>query len=68
MSSYTACPKCGKWGARLNIKGKYIGAGASFATAEEAAHAYDEMAKKHQGEFAYLNFPINTHCHSQSEA
>jgi hypothetical protein len=32
----------------------YIG---SFGTAEAAAHAYDEAAKKHHGPFARLNFP-----------
>jgi len=28
-----------------------------YATAEEAAHAYDELAREHHGDFAQLNFP-----------
>lgn len=39
---------------RASIKSQTIG---YFNTAEEAAHAYDEAAKKYFGEFANLNFP-----------
>ncbi len=44
------------WQAKINIDKKqtYIG---SFATAEEAALAYDKVAIKEHGEFACLNFP-----------
>lgn len=44
------------WRARLNIEGKKIHVGV-YATAEEAAHAYDKKAKEMQGEFANPNFP-----------
>lgn len=37
----------------VNRKHKYVG---SFSILEEAAHAYDEAAKEHYGEFARLNF------------
>lgn len=38
----------------VNGKRKSIG---SYNTAEEAARAYDKVAKKYYGEFASLNFP-----------
>ena len=39
---------------RCNYKSIYVG---SYLSREEAAHAYDEAAKKYFGEFACLNFP-----------
>lgn len=44
-----------KWQASINInnKQKYIGL---FKTQEEAARAYDDLAKIHHGQFANLNF------------
>lgn len=44
------------WRAALKSCGKRLYLG-RFHTEEEAARAYDEVAKKHYGEFAYLNFP-----------
>lgn len=50
FASYMACIDAK---ARIN-KRKYLG---HYATAEEAARAYDKEAYKVFGEFAYLNFP-----------
>lgn len=44
------------WYARLTSNGK-VYTSRSFATEEEAARAYDELAKQHHGKFARLNFP-----------
>jgi hypothetical protein len=45
-----------KWRAQIRVNGKSIHIDV-FSTREEAAHAYDEAAKKYHGEFADLNFP-----------
>jgi hypothetical protein len=42
------------WGARLIVKGKSFFRG-MFQTKEEAAEAYNELAKKYFGEYANLN-------------
>jgi len=47
--------KINKWRASITINGKYISIG-FFLTEIEAAKAYDEAAKIHHGEFAWLNF------------
>lgn len=44
------------WRARIQREGKVIRTG-SFFTEEEAAQAYDDLAREHFGEFARLNFP-----------
>ena len=41
--------------ATITVNGKSIHLG-HFKTEEDAAHAYDEAAKKYHGEFANLNF------------
>ena len=58
MSIYkgvTFYTKENKWVAQISINGKnkYLGI---FTDEIEAAKKYDEMAKLHYGEFAYLNF------------
>lgn len=44
-----------KWKAVIGVGGKRIGGG-SYHTKEEAARAYDELARKHHGEFARLDY------------
>lgn len=44
-----------KWQANITIQGKQIGLG-RYETAREAAHAYDDAARKYHGEFAWTNF------------
>jgi hypothetical protein len=45
-----------KWDSQIAVSGKHILIG-RFHDPKEAAKAYDEAARKHFGEFAYLNFP-----------
>jgi hypothetical protein len=52
-----------KWYARIKIngKGKFLG---RHSSEEEAAIAYDNMARELIGEFAILNFPVHhAHCY-----
>lgn len=45
-----------RWRAYIKPYGKQLSLGV-YATAEEAAKAYDKAAKEYWGEYAYLNFP-----------
>lgn len=47
-----------KWRAVILINGKYVHIGL-FDSAEDAARAYDETARKYHGEFARLNFNLD---------
>lgn len=44
------------WQAHITVSGKFKYLGV-YPTAVEAAYAYDQAAKMHHGEFAWLNFP-----------
>jgi hypothetical protein len=46
----------GRWFVTIAVAGRTI-PGGGYATPEEAARAYDELALKHHGQFARLNFP-----------
>lgn len=55
-SGYKGVRKSGeKWRAEISLNKKMIYLG-TFPTREEAAHAYDEAARRLYGEFATLNF------------
>lgn len=49
-------PACRRWVAAISVSGRNIRLG-RFASAEDAARAYDVAAARHFGEFARLNFP-----------
>lgn len=55
-SGYKGVSFQGKWRASIKVNGNRIWLG-TFPTAELAARAYDEAAKKYHDEFAFLNFP-----------
>lgn len=48
-----------RWCARITVNGKFMNLGRYF-TEEEAAHAYDEAARKYFGDYAHLNFPYTS--------
>lgn len=52
--------KTNTWAAQVKLKGKTFHISSAFATEEEAARAYDEIAFILFGEFARLNFPEET--------
>lgn len=61
IASYTSkyqgvsfCKQTKKWRVTMRIDGKCKTVG-RYATEKEAALTYNKMAKKHRGEFAYIN-------------
>ena len=48
--------RSGRWESKIRNQGRKIWLG-RFVSEIDAAHAYDEAAKKYHGEFAKLNFP-----------
>lgn len=50
--------RTGKWRARIHSRSKRMSSG-YFATEEEAARAYDMMARWFYGQYARVNFPEN---------
>lgn len=50
----TFCKTTGKWKAQIGVNYKNVSLG-RYPTIEEAALAYNEAARQHFGEFAYLN-------------
>lgn len=56
-SGFRGVSKAGnRWRAAITVNQQMIYAG-SFVTPEDAARRYDELAFKHFGDFAILNFP-----------
>lgn len=53
-----------RWRSQIQARGTLYRLGV-YGTAEEAAKAYDEGAKRYHGEFAFLNFPEPTDQRSQ---
>lgn len=47
-----------RWAATIRVEGRYRRIGA-FMCPIEAAKAYDEWARRHRGEYATLNFPLD---------
>lgn len=52
-----------RWRARIGLNGKRLHIG-DYSTPEEAARAYDRVARELYGEFALLNFPDAAHAAS----
>lgn len=50
---------CGKWISHITIDGRVIHLG-YFSDKNDAARAYDCAAIRHHGEFAVLNFPLDS--------
>lgn len=51
-------PADGSWSARIKTHSKQINVG-RYATPADAAHAYDEAARRVHGEFARFNYPAH---------